>query len=152
MRRMTSCWTAVRLTPHTEPGVAPHFQVQARGSQVVKLRHHAPPLRGPTLWFILAPCQPPQEENITLSIPRRLRDGRAARHETCQIPGGTQDLCTQLVQKPYPMLRKNASGPDIGLPGAKIRPGSPTSGPEALLRSIGYTVTRHLVMALPTTC
>ncbi len=38
----------------------------------------------------------------------------------------------------YPVLRNNASGPEIGLPGrnpADIRAGSPISGPEALLRN-----------------
>ncbi len=78
----------------------------------------------------------------------------------------------------YSMLRNNASGPEIGLPGrilagllpekhqnrpsgrpkagrradfgtfpgsspARIRPGRPIYGPEALLRNIGYKVWGH---------
>ncbi len=51
----------------------------------------------------------------------------------------------------YSMSRNNASGPEIGLAGwpilvlsrgspAKIRPGRPTYGPEALLRDIEYAL------------
>ncbi len=85
--------------------------------------------------------------------------------ECNQLSAGYADtFCFRLVGLKYLMLRNSASGPEIGLPGRistgfspgepqnrpsgrradfdvfpiRVRPGSPFSGPEALLRKMGY--------------